>query len=225
MARSAQKTSRRPNSPRQPTRRASARSAHNTMPSSPDAALWQPTPCRCASRVKTPRRPHQARPPARATACRHQQRRENRSRVENLPAHRLGNRHPFSPPCQDRGMSRICHNDKQKARILREFEHHDGSAASFCRHRSVSYQTIMNWRGHASTNLPNPNNHRHSLSSTLNPRTAGPHPSACSSNSNSVAESSSASSTSSVTAWTSAPTPWAMPPQKSPTSAACWPDV
>ena len=51
-------------------------------------------------------------------------------------------------------MSRTRHTDKQKARIIREFEHHDGSAAAFCRQRGVSYQTLMNWRGRASANLP-----------------------------------------------------------------------
>ena len=53
-------------------------------------------------------------------------------------------------------MSRTRHTDKQKARILREFAHHDGSAASFCRQRGVSYQTLMNWRGRVSANLPEP---------------------------------------------------------------------
>ena len=53
-------------------------------------------------------------------------------------------------------MSRPRHTDKQKARILREFEHYDGSAASFCRQRGLSYQTLMNWRGRASANLPDP---------------------------------------------------------------------
>lgn len=51
-------------------------------------------------------------------------------------------------------MSRTRHTDKEKARILREFEHHDGSAASFCRQRDVSYQTLMNWRRRASNKLP-----------------------------------------------------------------------
>jgi len=55
---------------------------------------------------------------------------------------------------QHRGMSRTRRTDKEKARILRDFEHHAGSAASFCRQRDVSYQTLMNWRRHASTNLP-----------------------------------------------------------------------
>ena len=50
-------------------------------------------------------------------------------------------------------MSRTRHTDKEKARMLREFEHHDGSAASFCRQRDVSYQTLMNWRRQASTKL------------------------------------------------------------------------
>ncbi len=53
-------------------------------------------------------------------------------------------------------MSRTRHTDQEKARILREFTHHDGSAASFCRQRGISYQTLMNWRGHASANLPDP---------------------------------------------------------------------
>lgn len=51
-------------------------------------------------------------------------------------------------------MSRTRHTDKEKARIIREFEHHDGSAAAFCRQRGVSYQTFMNWRRRASTSLP-----------------------------------------------------------------------
>jgi transposase-like protein len=50
-------------------------------------------------------------------------------------------------------MSRTRHTDKEKARILQEFEHHDGSAASFCRQHDVSYQTLMNWRRQASTKL------------------------------------------------------------------------
>ena len=53
-------------------------------------------------------------------------------------------------------MSRPRHTDKQKARILREFEHYDGSAAAFFRQRGVSYQTLMNWRSRASANLPAP---------------------------------------------------------------------
>jgi hypothetical protein len=32
----------------------------------------------------------------------------------------------------------------------------DGSAASFCRQRAVCDQRLMNWRGHASTNFPDP---------------------------------------------------------------------
>ncbi len=50
-------------------------------------------------------------------------------------------------------MSRTRHTAKEKARILREFEHHAGSAASFCRQRDVSYQTLMNWRRQVSTKL------------------------------------------------------------------------
>jgi len=51
-------------------------------------------------------------------------------------------------------MSRTRHTDKEKARIIREFEHHDGSAAAFCRQRGVSYQTFTNWRRRASASLP-----------------------------------------------------------------------
>ena len=53
-------------------------------------------------------------------------------------------------------MSRTRHTHEEKARILREFERHDGSAASFCRQRDLSYQTLTNWRRHASANLPDP---------------------------------------------------------------------
>lgn len=53
-------------------------------------------------------------------------------------------------------MSRTRHTDKENARVLRDFEHHDGSAASFCRQRGVSYQTLINWRRHANANLPDP---------------------------------------------------------------------
>jgi transposase-like protein len=51
-------------------------------------------------------------------------------------------------------MSRTRHTDKEKARIIREFENYDGSAAAFCRQRGVSYQTFMNWRRRATTSLP-----------------------------------------------------------------------
>jgi transposase-like protein len=50
-------------------------------------------------------------------------------------------------------MSRTRHTDKEKARILRDFEQHDQSAAVFCRQRGISYQTPMNWR-RATVNLP-----------------------------------------------------------------------
>ena len=53
-------------------------------------------------------------------------------------------------------MSRTRHTDKEKARIIREFEQHDQSAAAFCRQRGISYQTLMNWRGRASANRPDP---------------------------------------------------------------------
>ena len=51
-------------------------------------------------------------------------------------------------------MSRTRHTDKEKARIIREFEHHDGSAAAFCRQRGVSSQTLKNWRRRASASRP-----------------------------------------------------------------------
>ena len=51
-------------------------------------------------------------------------------------------------------MSRTRHTDREKARIIREFEHHDGSAAAFCRQRGVAYQTFMNWRRRVSASLP-----------------------------------------------------------------------
>ncbi len=53
-------------------------------------------------------------------------------------------------------MSRTRHTDKEKARILQEFEHHDGSAASFYSQLGVSYRTVINWRGYVSANLPDP---------------------------------------------------------------------
>lgn len=52
-------------------------------------------------------------------------------------------------------MSRTRHTDKEKARIIREFEQHDQSAAAFCRQRGISYQTLMNWR-RATANLQVP---------------------------------------------------------------------
>lgn len=51
-------------------------------------------------------------------------------------------------------MSRTRRTDQQKARILRDFEHTDQSAAAFCRQRGVSYQTLMNWRRSAPADLP-----------------------------------------------------------------------
>ena len=51
-------------------------------------------------------------------------------------------------------MSRTRHTDKEKARILRSFEHTDQSAAAFCRQHGVSYQALMNWRSSAAANLP-----------------------------------------------------------------------
>lgn len=52
-------------------------------------------------------------------------------------------------------MSRTRHTDKEKVRIIRDFEQHDQSAAAFCRQRGISYQTLMNWR-RATANLPVP---------------------------------------------------------------------
>jgi hypothetical protein len=52
-------------------------------------------------------------------------------------------------------MSRTRHTDKEKARIIRDFEQQDQSAAVFCRQRGISYQTLINWR-RATTNLPIP---------------------------------------------------------------------
>ena len=66
-------------------------------------------------------------------------------------------------------MSRTRHTDKEKARILRDFEHHDQSAAAFCRQRGISYQTLVNWRRRAAANLRTRDNHRHSLSSSSDP--------------------------------------------------------
>jgi transposase-like protein len=53
-------------------------------------------------------------------------------------------------------MPRTRHTDKEKARILRDFEHSVQSAAAFCRQRGVPYQTLLNWRRRASANLPPP---------------------------------------------------------------------
>jgi hypothetical protein len=55
---------------------------------------------------------------------------------------------------QNRGMSRTRYTDKEKARIIREFEIHDGSSAAFCRQRGISYQTFMNWRRRTTVSLP-----------------------------------------------------------------------
>jgi transposase-like protein len=42
-------------------------------------------------------------------------------------------------------MSRRRHTDKEMARIIREFEHHQGSTADFCRQRGISSQTFTKW--------------------------------------------------------------------------------
>lgn len=46
-------------------------------------------------------------------------------------------------------MSRRRHTDKEKARIIREFENHHGSTTDFCRLRGISSQTFTNWRRRA----------------------------------------------------------------------------
>lgn len=50
-------------------------------------------------------------------------------------------------------MSRRRHTDKEKARIIREFKNHHGSAADFCRQRGISCQTFANWRRRAEVSL------------------------------------------------------------------------
>ena len=71
-------------------------------------------------------------------------------------------------------MLRTRHTDQQKARILRDFEHTDQSAAAFCRQHGVSYQTLMNWRSSAAANSPSRNHHPHSSSSNSEPHASGP---------------------------------------------------
>jgi transposase-like protein len=51
-------------------------------------------------------------------------------------------------------MSRRRHTDKEKARIIREFENHQGSTVGFCCQRGISSQTLANWRRQAETFLP-----------------------------------------------------------------------
>lgn len=53
-------------------------------------------------------------------------------------------------------MSRTRHTDKEKARIIREFENYQGSTVDFCRQLGISCQTFTNWRRRATANLPNP---------------------------------------------------------------------
>ncbi len=50
-------------------------------------------------------------------------------------------------------MSRRRHTDKEKARIIREFENHHGSTADFCRQRGISSQTFANWRRRSEASL------------------------------------------------------------------------
>jgi transposase-like protein len=61
-------------------------------------------------------------------------------------------------PRQDHRMSRTRYTEKEKARIIRDFEHNDQSTAAFCLQHGVSYQTFMNWRRRAATNptIPKP---------------------------------------------------------------------
>lgn len=51
-------------------------------------------------------------------------------------------------------MSRKRYTDEEKARIIREFQQHDGTAADFCRQHKVSYRTFMKWRRRASAPQP-----------------------------------------------------------------------
>lgn len=50
-------------------------------------------------------------------------------------------------------MSRRRHTNKEKARIIREFDHHHGSTADFCRQRGISSQTFANWRRRTEASL------------------------------------------------------------------------
>jgi transposase-like protein len=43
-------------------------------------------------------------------------------------------------------MSRRHHTDKEKSRIIREFQNHHGSTTDFCRIHGISSQTFANWR-------------------------------------------------------------------------------
>jgi transposase-like protein len=62
---------------------------------------------------------------------------------------------PRSPltPSQDPGMSRTRHTDEEKARIVREFENHEGTTVDYCRQRGISCQTFTNWRRRAEASL------------------------------------------------------------------------
>lgn len=53
-------------------------------------------------------------------------------------------------------MSRTRHTDKEKARIIRDFENYQGSTVDFCRQLGISCQTFTNWRRRVTANLPNP---------------------------------------------------------------------
>jgi Transposase len=53
-------------------------------------------------------------------------------------------------------MSRTRYTDKEKARIMRDFDHNDQSTPAFCLLLGVSYQTFMNWRRRAASIAPIP---------------------------------------------------------------------
>ena len=50
-------------------------------------------------------------------------------------------------------MSRTRHTDEEKARIVREFENHEGTTVDYCRQRGISCQTFTNWRRRAEASL------------------------------------------------------------------------
>ncbi len=51
-------------------------------------------------------------------------------------------------------MSRRRYTEKEKTRIIGEFEHHHGSTTDFCRQHGISSQTFTNWRRQAKAILP-----------------------------------------------------------------------
>ena len=48
-------------------------------------------------------------------------------------------------------MSRTRHTNEEKARIVREFENHEGTTVDYCRQCGISCQTFTNWRRLAKT--------------------------------------------------------------------------